>query len=103
MLSAGLRSTDVRSIPPELMNFFPTQAFARLPRDVFQSFSNEQFENFNVEQMKMIPDNLFNSFNKKQITIINQIRYPFKSTGLFSIACLANLCSCVCTFSYFIQ
>lgn len=77
-----MKSADLGSISPELINFFPSQAFAHLPRDVFQSFTNEQLQHLNIEQIKMIPDNLFNSLNKNQVAIINRMRYPFKSTGL---------------------
>ncbi len=83
-LLAGLRSADLGSLAPELINFFPSQALARLPKDVLKSFNNEQLQNLNIEQIKTIPNSLLNSLNNKQMAIINQILYPFKSTGLFS-------------------
>ncbi len=85
MFKAGLRSNDLSSLPPELINFFPSQALSRLPKDVFKSFNNDQLQNLNIEQIKTIPNSLLNSLNSKQMAIINQIRYPFKSTGLFSL------------------
>lgn len=77
------------------MNFFPSQAFPHLPRDVLQSFTNEQLQNLNIEQIQMIPENFFNSFNRNQIAIINRARYPFKSTGLFQDISLELLFFCI--------
>lgn len=64
-----------------MINFFPLKAFTYLPKEIFTSFTNNQFENFNIEQIQAIPNRLFNSLNSKQNAIMNQIRYPFKSTG----------------------
>jgi len=79
-IAAGLRPTDLGSLSPELINFFPSQALSRLPKDVIKSITNEQLQNLNIEQIKILPNNLVNTLNKKQIAIIHQILYPFKST-----------------------
>ena len=65
------------------MNFFPSQGLARLPSDVFKSFSNDQIQNLNIEQIKSIPNHLLSSLSNKQMSTINQILYPFKASGLF--------------------
>ena len=80
-VKAGIKSTDLGSLSPELFNFFPSQALSRLPNDVFKSFNNEQLQNFNIEQIKTVPNSLLSSLNGKQMAILNQILYPFKSSG----------------------
>ncbi len=80
-LKAGLKSTDLDSLSSELFNFFPYQALSRLPKDVFKSFNNDQLKNLNIEQIKAVPNSLLTSLNGKQMAILNQILYPFKSSG----------------------
>jgi hypothetical protein len=80
-IAAGLRSIDLNSLSPELMNYFPQQGLSRLPKDVLKSFNNDQLQNLNIEQIKTIPNSLLSSLNPKQMTIINKILYPFKTSG----------------------
>ena len=76
-----MKSTDLNSLSPELFNFFPEQALARLPKDIFKSFNIDQLKNLNFEQLDTIPNDLFGSLSKEQMSIINQILDPFKSSG----------------------
>jgi hypothetical protein len=78
---AGLKLNDLGSLSPELFHFFPSPAFSRLSKDVFKSFNNDQLQNLNIEQIKAVPNSLLTSLNGKQMAIINQILYPFKSSG----------------------
>jgi len=78
---AGLKSNDLGSLSPELFHFFPSPALSRLSNDVFKSFNNDQLQNLNIEQIKTIPNSLLNSLNDKQMAILNQILYPYKSSG----------------------
>ncbi|UJR27835.1 hypothetical protein I4U23_009101 [Adineta vaga] len=80
VIAAGLKSADLGSLSPDLLNFFPQQALSRLPKDVFKSFNNDQLQNLNIEQIKTIPNSLLSSLNGKQMAIINQILYPFKTS-----------------------
>ncbi|CAF1147413.1 unnamed protein product, partial [Adineta ricciae] len=79
-IAAGLKSGDLSALSPELLNFFPQPALSRLPRDIFKSLNNEQLQNLNIEQIKTIPNSLLSSLSRKQMVIINQILYPFKTS-----------------------
>ncbi|CAF1022731.1 unnamed protein product [Rotaria sp. Silwood1] len=80
-IAAGLKSTDLGSLTPELFNFFPKQALSSLPKEVFKSFTNDQLQNLNIEQIKSIPTGLLSALSGKQMSILNQILYPFKTSG----------------------
>ncbi|CAF4836890.1 unnamed protein product, partial [Rotaria magnacalcarata] len=51
-----------------------------LPKDILKSFNLEQLQNLNIEQIKSIPTSIFGALSGKQMTILNQILYPFKSS-----------------------
>lgn len=80
-IAAGLKSADLRSISPELFNFFPQQGLSRLPKDIFKSLNINQLQNLNVEQIKTIPNSLLSSLGANQLSILNQILFPFKTSG----------------------
>ncbi|CAF2351851.1 unnamed protein product [Rotaria sp. Silwood2] len=82
-IAAGLKSTDLVSLTPELLNFFPKQALSSLPKEIFKSFTNDQLQNLNIEQIKSIPTGLLSALSGKQMSILNQILYPFKTSGDF--------------------
>ncbi|CAM4889254.1 unnamed protein product [Rotaria socialis] len=79
-IAAGLKSADLSALSPELFNFFPQQAMSYLPKDILKSFNLEQLQNLNIEQIKSIPTSIFGALSGKQMTILNQILYPFKSS-----------------------
>ncbi|CAF0812715.1 unnamed protein product [Rotaria sordida] len=79
-IAAGLKFTDLGKLTSRLFNFFPKQAFSTLPKEMFKSFTNDQLQNLNIEQIRSIPTDLLYTLSGKQIAIVNQILYPFKTS-----------------------
>ena len=78
---AGLKTADINALSPQLFNFFPSQALARVSPTFLKSLTSDQLQNLNVEQVKTIPNSLLTSLNRQQMGIINQILNPFKTSG----------------------
>ena len=81
IIKAGLKSADLGSLSPQLFNFFPKDAISRLPADVFKSFTSNQLQNLNINQIQTIPNSLLTSLGGDKLTLLKNILFPFKTSG----------------------